>query len=219
MAKRMDNQSVVAAWVSGQVDVQSHSGNLWVSADGKRLMNYSTCLAERSQDLHCWIINRTSYSNSTSKIQGMILSQMWRRFGGEWIQENTIEVDNMYGGGNYGGGVSSLVQAAHDKIEWSKGLYDVKLINYFDVWGNKKDGWEINNLYTEDNMSFQLHEDDFYNHEKIFRKLKDVGFFKPRTRMTQVDFEDLHEFGVEITQRKDGMPICRIEFVKNGVNA
>lgn len=23
------------------------------------------------------------------------------------------------------------------------------LINYFDVWGNAKDGWEVNNLCTE----------------------------------------------------------------------
>ena len=28
--------------------------------------------------------------------------------------------------------------------------YSYSLINYFDVWGNEKDGWEVNNLCTEE---------------------------------------------------------------------
>lgn len=208
---RFNNYDLCQLFAKGQADGkdQSHSGNLWVSHDGKRLMNYSTCLVERNAELGKIIFNRTSYSVTTSKIQGYILSAFHRQVGSEYLQENSIHVDDVYMGTSY------LDTAAKAKIEWSKGLHDVKVINYFDVWGNKKDGWEINNMCEEHDMRFTLHEDDFYNHTAILVHLKNVGFFKPRTRMTQLVFEDLHEFGVEVYQKKDMMPVCRVEFVHN----
>ena len=199
---RYTNYNLCQLFIKGQADGkdQSHSGNLWVSHDGKRLMNYGTCLVEINAELGKWIVNRTSYSVTTSKIQGYI---------GNLSQYDAIVVDNVYMGTSY------LYEAAKAKIEWSKGLHDVKVINYFDIWGNKKDGWEINNMCEEESMRFTLHEEDFYNHTAILVHLKEVGFLKPRTRMSQFVFEDLHEFGVEVYQKKDMMPICRIEFVHN----
>lgn len=203
---KLTNQSVVEVYFNGGYagkTIESHSGNLWISDDRTRLMNYATCLVERNAELGKMIVNRTSYSNSTSKIQGYIMSQLWRSFGGDWIEENVIQVDNVQISTNY------LLSAANKKLEWLKGMKPVKLINYFDVWGNKKDGWEVNNMCTE--SEFELHED--VTDKEILQSLKNVGFMKTTTRMTQLVFEDLHDFGVEIYQKKDMQPICRVEFV------
>jgi hypothetical protein len=205
---KFSNSGVIELFVKGLTgdykEVESHTGNLWVSYDGKRLMNYSTCLVEKNAD-YGWIVNRTSYSVTTSKIQGYIGSALWQRFSGEWIAENVIYVDSVQQSTNY------LDDAAKAKLEWMKGIKPVKLINYFDVWGNKKDGWEINNLCEENAGELFLHEE--CTHKDILQKLKEVGFLKSTTRMNQLVFEGLGDFGVEIYQKKDMQPICRIEFV------
>jgi hypothetical protein len=213
MAK-YSNQEVIKRFFNHQCDIESHTGNLWVTQKGDRLMSYSTCLVERNAELQLMIFNRTSYSNSTSKIQDSIMSELWKRHTSSWIEENTIQIDNVYGGGTYGGGVSYLIQHAKEKIEWAKGIKPVKLINYFDVWGNKKDGWEVNNLCEETEYSnLEIHENA--TAKEAFQLLKDCGFFKKTARITQVDVLPLDDFGWEFYQRKDRKPICRLEFVHN----
>lgn len=71
MAKKFDNRTVIEKYFSGYDSIESHTGNLLVSNDGKRLMNYSTCLVERSLE-HGYIYNATKYSVTTSKIQTYI---------------------------------------------------------------------------------------------------------------------------------------------------
>lgn len=204
MAKT-NNQGVIKAFFNGQV-IKSHTGNLWVSADSKRLMNYSTCLAEFNSD-YGLIINRTYYSVTTSKIQGYIMSELWlwQNFSADWINNNVIQVNKVPMSTTY------LDEYAKKHIEWAKGIKPVKLINYFDVWGNKKDGWEINNMCEENAGELQLHESA--TSKEAFQLLKSAGFLKSTTRINQVTIEDLGEFGYEFHQRKDGMPLCRIEYV------
>ena len=48
-----------------------------------------------------------------------------------------------------------------------------RLINYFDVWGNEKDGWDINNCRVE--FSDLVIADDATNKE-ILNYLKEIGF-------------------------------------------
>jgi hypothetical protein len=84
MAK-LTNQSVIAAYVNGTgAGVESHTGNLWVTATGDRLMNYSTCLIERVNGK--FIVNETKYSVTTSKIQTYI----YREMGSRWIAVNNV---------------------------------------------------------------------------------------------------------------------------------
>lgn len=201
---KMTNKNVIKAYFQDPSNntIESHAGNLYIS--NNRLMNYSTCLVEKHVD-YGFIVNRTSYSVTTSKIQGYIMSELWNRFSGEWITENVIQVENVPMS------TSSLVQAAQKLIEWSKGIKPVKLINYFDVWGNKKDGWEINNMCEEHKGKLELHEDS--TNEEIVKYLKNIGFLKSTARMNQIMFHDLDNMGVEIYQKKDQQPICRIEFV------
>jgi hypothetical protein len=207
MAK-YNNETVIKMFFQGNTNIESHTGNLWISNDGKRLMNYATCLAERSE--LGLIINRTSYSNTTSKIQSQFIRELNKQYSKSFQEEHTIEVDNVDRGTAY------LVDAAHAHIEWSKGIKQIKVINYFDVWGNKKDGWEINNMCVEETLDdelLQLHESA--SSKDAFQLLKDTGFFKKTARINQVDIDNMGEFGFEFHQRKDGMPICRIEFINN----
>jgi hypothetical protein len=199
------NQEVINKFFQGWNDIESHTGNLWVTIDGKRLMNYSTCLVERHEE-YGLIVNRTSYSVTTSKIQGYIMSELWSQYSPSFIQEHVIQVEDVQQGTSY------LEEYAKKRIEWMKGIKQVKVINYFDVWGNKKDGWEINNMCEEySDELIQLHE--HATSKEAFQLLKSVGFLSSTTRINQVDIEDLHDFGFEFHQRKDGKPICRIEFI------
>lgn len=87
---------------------------------------------------------------------------------------------------------------------------NVKLINYFDVWaGEEKGTWEVNNLCEE--CQFELNED--FTNRDLLQKLKEVGFLKNHVRMNMIEFEDLHEFGIEFSRKVNGYPIGRIEFI------
>jgi hypothetical protein len=66
----MSNQEVINRFKNGQSG-KSSNGNLWVSADGTRLFNYYTCIAQRLSD-GSYVVNSTKYSVSTSKIQSMV---------------------------------------------------------------------------------------------------------------------------------------------------
>jgi hypothetical protein len=86
---------------------------------------------------------------------------------------------------------------------------EMKLINYFDVWGNKRDGWEVNNLCSEGNIEVPEELTD----KQVLTALKDVGFLKNHVRTNMLTFDYLPDFGVEIRQKKDDQPICRIEYI------
>ena len=85
-------------------------------------------------------------------------------------------------------------------------MYRVKLINYFDVWGNKKDGWEVNNQCIEwdDGIMVEI------SNREILELLKITGFLKKQVRINQIIFDDYGEF-IELSQKKDYCPICRLE--------
>jgi hypothetical protein len=83
-----------------------------------------------------------------------------------------------------------------------------QLVNYFDVWGNKIDGWEVNNLCMEGDP-FLL--SDECTQKNVVQKLKEIGFFKKTVRMNMVDFSIWDNDMIEISQRNNGCPICRLE--------
>lgn len=86
-----------------------------------------------------------------------------------------------------------------------------KLINYFDVWGNKKDGWEVNNLCQE-GEPFELSLD--CTQKDVLAKIKEVGFFKPSVRMNMISFSVWDQYMIEIEQKSTGKPICRLEYIE-----
>lgn len=88
-----------------------------------------------------------------------------------------------------------------------------ELINYFDVWGNKQDGYEVNNLCTEE-RDIYLGEDA--SDMDLLKFLKRIGFLKKHVRLNMLCIEDLGG-QIEISDIH-GMPICRFQeqFTENG---
>ncbi len=77
------------------------------------------------------------------------------------------------------------------------------LINYFDVWGNSRDGWEVNDQCIEFD---DLIIDDDANDQDILHYLKDIGFLvtTDRRRLEVVDDGTT----IEVYQKKGMKPIC-----------
>jgi hypothetical protein len=82
-----------------------------------------------------------------------------------------------------------------------------RLVDYFDVWGNKRDGFEVNNLSVVEDEIY-ISEDS--TNKEIVQFLKRIGYFKKSVRMNMVDVYNDGEF-IEFFQKKDGMPIGRLE--------
>ena len=88
------------------------------------------------------------------------------------------------------------------------------IVNYFDVWGNARDGWEVNNLCQENRHIFlDMDEKGEALKLAIQNELKRINFFTARVRRTQwyIDWSCSDDSHLEIEQVKDGCPICRLE--------
>lgn len=83
------------------------------------------------------------------------------------------------------------------------------VINYFDVWGNEKDGWEVNNQCLE-SKTLELPED--FNNADLLKELKAKGFIKKHCRLNMLNFEQLGFESIEISERRNGMPIYCINY-------
>jgi hypothetical protein len=80
-----------------------------------------------------------------------------------------------------------------------------KLINYFDVWGNSKDGWEVNDQHVEFD---DLHISNNTTDKEILKYLKKIKF------LTTDDMRQLviNNYGdiIEIYERKSMRPLCAL---------
>ena len=85
-----------------------------------------------------------------------------------------------------------------------------KLIDYFDVWGNAEDGWEVNDLTTvEDDIVIAEDSTD----EEIIDFLIQIEYLKPEAR-ENVHLESYDNEMIEIVQTKDDYPIGRLEMIR-----
>lgn len=84
-----------------------------------------------------------------------------------------------------------------------------KLVDYFDVWGNEEDGWEVNDLTTvEDDIVIAEDSTD----EEIIDFLIQIEYLKPEAR-ENVHLESYDNEMIEIVQTKDDYPIGRLEMI------
>lgn len=76
------------------------------------------------------------------------------------------------------------------------------VINYFDVWGNEKDGWEVNNQCIEFD---DLWLSDDITPKEICEYLKKIGLLatSDMRRIAVTDWGDL----IEINEKKTNMPL------------
>ena len=85
-----------------------------------------------------------------------------------------------------------------------------KLIDYFDVWGNAIDGWEVNDLTTVEE-DIVIAEDS--TDEEIIDFLIQIEYLKPEAR-ENVHLESYDNEMIEIVQTKDDYPIGRLEMIR-----
>lgn len=84
-----------------------------------------------------------------------------------------------------------------------------KLIDYFDVWGNATDGWEVNDLTTiEDDIVIAEDSTD----EEIIEFLIQIEYLKPEAK-DLVHLESYDNEMIEIVHTADDYPIGRLEMI------
>ena len=87
--------------------------------------------------------------------------------------------------------------------------YRLKLINYFDVWGNKKDGWDVNNACVEWDDVWTSDLDN----KTLLKILKNTDFLRKNVRINQIDFDWIGPECCEISVRRNLYPLGRIEII------
>lgn len=81
------------------------------------------------------------------------------------------------------------------------------LINYFDVWGNEEDGWEVNDACSEFD---DLNIDDDATDQDIIDYLYNIEFFKTND-IEKFRIEGIGDGWIEIYQAEDDKPLCRLQ--------
>jgi len=85
-----------------------------------------------------------------------------------------------------------------------------RLVNYFDVWGNEKDGYEVNNSSIEFDDLIIL---DNAKEKEILNYLVSIGFLTTSDRR-KVRIVDNGDF-LEIEAVKNNYPIGRLELIQD----
>jgi len=87
--------------------------------------------------------------------------------------------------------------------------YRLRLTNYFDVWGNKKDGWEVNDACIEWDDVWTNELDD----RTLLNILKSTEFLRENVKINQINFDWVGPESCEISMRKNYYPLCRIDII------
>lgn len=82
-----------------------------------------------------------------------------------------------------------------------------KLIDYYDVLGNKKDGYEVNNLCT---CVTGIEITDDATDADIINYLKSINFFSEKATTETVELSG-DDFYIELTEKESGYPLGRLE--------
>lgn len=85
-----------------------------------------------------------------------------------------------------------------------------QLINYFDVWGNDDDGFEVNNQCRE-NIFIEIDENT--TKENIIEQLIENGFLKNKANINNVDVDWFDDHFIELFESGRRYPLCALELV------
>lgn len=81
----------------------------------------------------------------------------------------------------------------------------IEIVDYFDVWGNEEDGWEVNDVIIHRDVEIETSED-------IFEKLIDLRLIPQDSEWEDYQVMDLGE-SVEFIDKQNDLPICAVYFV------
>ena len=90
--------------------------------------------------------------------------------------------------------------------------HEYKLIHYFDVWGNAKEGWEINNQCYVGNspMGDTFYLSDDLTKKEILEYLVKIQFLNT-SDMRKLYVDEFSSDMIEIYERKGMKPLCRFD--------
>lgn len=108
--------------------------------------------------------------------------------------------------------VTASKNAANRPIKAS--TQDYELINYFDVWGNPEDGFDVNDL---DRTGEIITITDDATDEDIVDGLINMGFLKSDAK-GRIYVEDMGDGFIELSVEETGEPIGRLELVTASTN-
>ena len=80
----------------------------------------------------------------------------------------------------------------------------VRIIDYYDVWGNEEEGYDVNGIAI-------FGEYDVRKDFDGFNLLKKVGFLKKEATKRQLEIWDSGDYFIEYYDKKTGIPLGRIE--------
>ena len=83
--------------------------------------------------------------------------------------------------------------------------YIAKLIDYFDVWGNETDGYEVNDK-IDTNIMLEIPYD--VTDEELISKLVNVGFLGNNAAVENVRIEWSDETFCELFEMETDLPLC-----------
>lgn len=94
------------------------------------------------------------------------------------------------------------------------GIAKFEIISY-DVWGNPKDGWEVNNAFhTHEIIEVKIPEETNSNdwevvkkaydrlERQLFRKLREAGWIKPGIKRKSVGIEGEYDYTLYFTDER-----------------
>lgn len=82
-----------------------------------------------------------------------------------------------------------------------------KIIDYYDVWSNEENGYEVNNLCT---CATGIEIADDTTDADIINYLKSINFLSENATTETVEL-DGDDFYIELTEKETGYPLGRLE--------
>ena len=83
-----------------------------------------------------------------------------------------------------------------------------KLVDYFDVWGNEEEGWEVNDLCT---IFDDLYMEDDITDEDIIDYIISIDYLNSKAKEGVIIQGD--GVMIELVSKENGCPIGRLELV------
>lgn len=83
----------------------------------------------------------------------------------------------------------------------------IRITNYFDVWGNRKEGFTVNNLFYHDYPTIDI---DIYDLSVLLKTMKKIGFVRKSARIRSFIFDYSQEHKIGIYDH-DMCPLFEIE--------
>ena len=87
-----------------------------------------------------------------------------------------------------------------------------KLIDYFDVWSDNEEGFQVNNLCT---AIEEIEAPEDMGSEEVIDLLKKEGYLLPTVQYSDIDVWNEGGGVIELCMAKNGCPMGRLELIQD----